>query len=108
LGLRNSDAPNRVLMGVAGELVVLNALARSASSANVLGVVESWCGSVPSSRDFQLGSVGLEVKTTAGSVSDWTRANRLVTFVEPVEDGAGCVGEVGVEGEALAVDVDGR
>ena len=40
--------------------------------------------------------------------SGLTRANRLVTFFEPVEDGAGGVGEVGVEREALAVDVDGR
>ena len=40
--------------------------------------------------------------------SDLTRANRLVTFFEPVEDGAGGLGEVGVEREALAVDVDGR
>lgn len=40
--------------------------------------------------------------------SDLTRANRLVTCFEPLEDVAGCVGEVGVEGEALAVDLDGR
>ena len=36
-----------------------------------------------------------------------TRANRLVTTFEPAEDGAGGVGEVGFEGEALAVDLDG-
>ena len=39
---------------------------------------------------------------------DLTRANRLVTCFEPLEDVAGGVGEVGVEGEALAVDLDGR
>lgn len=37
-----------------------------------------------------------------------TRAIRLVTRFEPREHGAGGVGEVGVEGEALAVDLDGR
>jgi hypothetical protein len=37
-----------------------------------------------------------------------TRANRLVTCFEPLEDVAGGVGEVGGEGEALAVDLDGR
>jgi hypothetical protein len=42
------------------------------------------------------------------SASDLTRANRLVTLFEPLEDVAGGVGEVGVEGEALAVDLDGR
>jgi hypothetical protein len=31
-----------------------------------------------------------------------------VTLFEPVEDGAGGVGEFGVESHALAVDVDGR
>ena len=39
--------------------------------------------------------------------SGLTRANRLVTTFEPAEDGAGGVGEVGFEGEALAVDLDG-
>src|SRR5665648_559063 len=37
---------------------------------------------------------------------DLTRANRLVTTFELAEDGAGGVGEVGFEGEALAVDLD--
>jgi hypothetical protein len=31
-----------------------------------------------------------------------------VTCFEPLEDVAGGLGEVGVEGEALAVDLDGR
>jgi 2-methylisocitrate lyase-like PEP mutase family enzyme len=39
---------------------------------------------------------------------DLTRANRLVTWFEPAEEVAGGVGEVGVEGESLAVDLDGR
>ena len=37
-----------------------------------------------------------------------TRANRLVTCFEPLEDVAGGVGEFGVKGEALAVDLNGR
>ena len=41
-------------------------------------------------------------------VSDLTRANRLVTCFEPLGDVAGGVGEFGVEGEALAVDLNGR
>ena len=40
--------------------------------------------------------------------SGLTRANRLVTCFESLEDVAGGVGKVGVDGEALAVDVDGR
>ena len=42
------------------------------------------------------------------AMPDLTRANRLVTCFEPREDVAGGVGEVGVEGEALAVDLNGR
>ena len=45
---------------------------------------------------------------TAVPASDLTRANRLVTCFESLEDVAGGVGEVGIEGEALAVDLDGR
>ena len=37
-----------------------------------------------------------------------TRADRLVTCFEPLEDVAGGVGEVGVKSEALAVDLNGR
>jgi hypothetical protein len=39
---------------------------------------------------------------------DLTRANRLVTCFEPLENVAGGVGEIGVEGEVLAVDLNGR
>ena len=55
-------------------------------------------------RDGTGGLLGVAI----GSVSDLTRANRLVTCFEPLEDVAGGVGEVGGEGEALAVDLDGR
>jgi hypothetical protein len=40
--------------------------------------------------------------------SGLTRATHLVTCFEPLEDVAGGVGEVGVEGEVLAVDLNGR
>jgi hypothetical protein len=36
-----------------------------------------------------------------------SRATRLVTLSQPVEDGACWSGELGVQGHALAVDLDG-
>ena len=39
--------------------------------------------------------------------SDLSRATRLVTLSQPVEDGACWSGELGVQGHALAVDLDG-
>jgi hypothetical protein len=35
-------------------------------------------------------------------------STRLAAKSEPLEDVAGGIGELGVEGEALAVDLDGR
>lgn len=57
------------LMGLYGELVLLDALTAHADSADSGRLVDSWLGWRPSSRDFQLGSIGIEVKTTSGSTS---------------------------------------
>ncbi|NKY38106.1 PD-(D/E)XK motif protein [Cellulomonas septica] len=68
LGLRRAGITNQTLVGLAGELSVLAAL--TARATEVAAVVDCWAGSVPSSRDFQLGPVGVEVKTTTGSQSE--------------------------------------
>jgi hypothetical protein len=61
---------NEVLTGLAGELLLLEALTRQSLDPD--GVVECWYGSIPSARDVQLGSVGVEVKATSGSSSTHT------------------------------------
>lgn len=68
MALRRAGISNQSLVGLAGELSVLAALTGAAVDPSA--VVESWAGSVPSSRDFQLGPVGVEVKTTTGSQSE--------------------------------------
>lgn len=68
MALRRAGISNQALVGLAGELLFLSALASSTPDASA--VVEAWAGSVPSSRDFQLGPVGVEVKTTTGSQSE--------------------------------------
>ncbi|MCF4122076.1 PD-(D/E)XK motif protein [Antribacter sp. KLBMP9083] len=68
--MRHEAVGNQVLTGLAGELLALDALTRHASSPE--SVVDGWFGHAPSSRDFQLGPVGVEVKTTTGSSSTHT------------------------------------
>jgi hypothetical protein len=68
LALRRATLSNQALVGLAGEVFVLARLieARPERATQVVG---SWFGSGPSSRDLQLGSLGIEVKTTTGPMS---------------------------------------
>ncbi|MGB3764515.1 MAG: PD-(D/E)XK motif protein, partial [Ornithinimicrobium sp.] len=78
--LRLSD---EALLGLAGELVILEGLLDAAPPSSVGEVLSSWCGWRESRRDFELGEVGVEVKTTTRAVS----AHRVqgVHQVEPLE-----------------------
>ncbi|GAB4083455.1 hypothetical protein GCM10028784_00850 [Myceligenerans cantabricum] len=58
---------NEVLTGLVGELILLDELTRQAAAPDE--VVACWFGSVPSSRDVQLGEVGIEVKATTGATA---------------------------------------
>jgi hypothetical protein len=60
---------DQVLIGLIGELAVLDALTRSAVPHRIDDVLASWEGYRPSSRDFQLDVIGVEVKTTTGPSS---------------------------------------
>lgn len=68
LALRRAALSNQALLGLAGELFVL---ARLTESSPIIAdsLVASWYGFAPSSRDLQLGSVGVEIKTTNASTS---------------------------------------
>lgn len=68
--MRQDTLGNQVLTGLAGELLTLDALTRHSTSPT--SAVDSWFGYAPSSRDFQLGPVGVEVKTTTGTSSTHT------------------------------------
>ncbi|MFP3714513.1 PD-(D/E)XK motif protein [Puerhibacterium sp. TATVAM-FAB25] len=65
--LQREQIGSQVLVGLAGELLLLEALTRHAKSAR--WVAATWQGSAPSSRDFQLGPVGVEVKATTSASS---------------------------------------
>jgi len=68
LALRRAALSNQALVGLAGELFVLAELVGCLPH-RALQLVGGWCGSVPSSRDLQLGPVGVEIKTTTGGDS---------------------------------------
>lgn len=60
---------DEVLLGLCGEMLVLHALLQAAPDDDVAQVLASWKGHRDTARDFQLGRVGVEVKTTTHSSS---------------------------------------
>ncbi|MFC8190864.1 PD-(D/E)XK motif protein [Cellulomonas sp. NPDC057328] len=82
LALRRAAIGDAAIVGLAGELLVLDALLNVVTPGAVPDVLDAWKGSAPSSRDFQLGDVGVEVKTTTASDSV-----HHVTGVHQVEPG---------------------
>lgn len=70
LALTREMVTDQVLIGLFGELSLLERLLSAAPEAVVPDLLRSWSGSAPSARDFQIGSVGVEVKTTQGSASN--------------------------------------
>ncbi|MGW8564767.1 PD-(D/E)XK motif protein [Isoptericola sp. NPDC055881] len=84
--LREAEVGNQVRTGLAGELLALEALTRHSTAPDQ--VVDSWFGYGPSSRDLQLGPVGIEVKTTTTSSS-----THIVQGFHQVEVGHPATGE---------------
>lgn len=64
LALRRAVIGDEVVAGLIGELVLLEALLRQSPATAAPEILDGWTGHVPSSRDFQLGAIGVEVKTT--------------------------------------------
>lgn len=69
LALSKVALGNQVLVGLAGELLLIDGLTSQTGVQAAGEVISSWSGSVPSSRDFHLGVTGVEVKTTTGTSS---------------------------------------
>jgi len=80
---------NEVVLGLAGELLMLDALCRRSNGDQVARAVESWHGWGKSARDFAWGTTGVEVKTTMRSTS-----SHLVQGVHQVEPNDGADGGV--------------
>jgi hypothetical protein len=69
LALTREVVTDLTLMGLIGELALLERLLDATAAEAAHDVLSTWAGSVPSARDFQIGTVGVEVKTTQGASS---------------------------------------
>lgn len=69
LAINRLDLSYQAILGLAGEILLLDALCRQAVDEQVAPVVRSWDGWKNSSRDFSWGTTGVEVKTTTMSTS---------------------------------------
>jgi len=80
LAIENLILSNQALLGLAGELLLLDAVCRRADDARVAEIVDGWHGWQRSSRDLVFGGTGIEVKTTTGTAS-----SHMVEGVHQVE-----------------------
>lgn len=69
LAIRRLRISDQVLVGLAGELLLLDAICQAADSNQVHTVVSGWDGWKESGRDFALGRIGVEVKATTRPTS---------------------------------------
>ena len=68
MAIDRSGRSKEIVAGLAGEIFVLSRLV-AAWPSDAVALVQAWAGYAPSTRDFQLGTTGLEVKTTTGTAS---------------------------------------
>lgn len=80
LAMERLRLSEQAILGLAGELLLLDALCRHAADEQVVPIMGSWDGWKRSWRDFSWGSTGVEVKTTTRSDS-----SHLVEGIHQVE-----------------------
>ncbi|MDO5670112.1 MAG: PD-(D/E)XK motif protein [Corynebacterium sp.] len=69
LSIERLQMSEAAMLGLVGEMLLLDALCRRASDAVVASIVDSWDGWRRSARDFSWGGIGVEVKTTSRTTS---------------------------------------
>lgn len=72
LSIKRLEISGNAILGLIGELVVLDALCRRADDAHVGPILEAWDGWRRSARDLTWEGLGVEVKTTTRSTSSHT------------------------------------
>lgn len=77
---------DQTILGLSGELLLLDALLRKATDGHVAGVINSWQGWRRSTRDFALKSTGVEVKTTTRNDSSHHMQGLHQVEPQPDED----------------------
>lgn len=99
LAIQRANIDSQSLVGLVGELFVLDGLLRVANDSDLGRILRGWEGWRQSSRDLHWQGVGLEVKTTLNDSSI-----HPIEGVHQVEVGA-ADGEELLEGEAMLVSV---
>lgn len=89
LAIEQINLSTQNILGLTGELLVLEALCRRVQSAQVASVIAGWDGWQRSSRDLTIGTTGIEVKTTTGISS-----SHHIAGVHQVERNDGSGGSV--------------
>lgn len=81
LAIKRLEISESAILGLTGELVILEALCRRVSDVQVAAMVRAWDGWRRSARDFAWESTGIEVKTTTRNAS--SHVIRGIHQVEP-------------------------
>ena len=72
LAIKRLQLSEAAMLGLAGELLLLDAVSRQAEDNQVAQVVQAWDGWRRSARDFSWDRIGVEVKTTTRATSTHT------------------------------------
>jgi hypothetical protein len=87
LAIQRLRIAGSTVLGLCGELLVLGALLDAAPASRKTDIVSGWFGFRETSRDFQIGAVGVEVKSTTRRVS-----SHMMEGIQQVESGHGVDG----------------
>jgi hypothetical protein len=94
LSIEQLQMSSDAVLGLAGELLLLDALCRNSDPDRVDEIVNSWDGWQRSTRDFSLNAVGVEVKTTRRDTS--SHMMQGVHQIEPADGEDGGPAETGL------------
>jgi hypothetical protein len=87
LAIKRLQLSRSALLGLAGELLVLDAVFRHAEEQYVGQLVQAWDGWRRSSRDFSWDGTGVEIKTTTGRSSSHTvQGMHQIEPLQPTDD----------------------
>jgi len=91
LAIKRMEISENAILGLIGELILLDALCRRAADPQVGPIVQAWDGWRRSARDFTWQGTGVEIKTTTRTTS--SHAIRGIHQIEPIPASDDATGE---------------
>lgn len=91
LAFKRMEISENAILGLVGELLLLDTLCRRATDAQVGSIVQAWDGWRRSARDFTWEGTGIEIKTTTRTTS--SHAIHGVHQIEPTPASDDAIGE---------------